>query len=177
MNDLLLYPKSAKYEQLIDESFVFSNENVDDYAKHFEDAINLLSNDFTKTIKVQVFLAEFVRELSKKFEIRLDEIAYAIGKKPSQLDHKLDAPHLWGTISELVTKGKGEKTELIKSSNENIRDAQVEALDQVDDLKDELQLSIDQASKLVTQKVVDLRRTVVAIAKATKKGGNKTCTG
>ena len=45
-----------------------------------------------------------------------------------------------------------------------------------DELKGELNLSIAEASKLSVKKVTDLRRTVVAIAKATKDGaeGNMT---
>ena len=94
MNDLLLSAKSAKYEELIDDSFAFSNENAAGYPNYFNDAIILLSIDLTKMIKVQAFLAEFVRESSKKLETRLNEIADIIGKKTSQLDLELDGPHL-----------------------------------------------------------------------------------
>ena len=116
---------------------------------------------------MQAFLAQFVRESSKKIETRLDEIADTIGNKPAQLNHELDAPHLWGAISELVTKGERDKIDQHKLVNENLLESRAETVNQIDDLRSELELSFDQANKLSSQRVLDLRKTVTIIARAT----------
>ena len=81
----------------------------------------------------------------------------------------LDIPYLWGTISELVTKGKKDKVILVKTFEGSLRSSQAETLDLFDNLKDKLQTVIDEATKLSVKKVTDLRRRVV-IAKAIKQG-------
>ena len=56
LNEMLSSAKNVKYEQLIDDSFAFLNENTL-YTQHFNNAIDLLLKDLMKIIKVQDFLA------------------------------------------------------------------------------------------------------------------------
>ena len=158
---------------MIDDSFAFLNENAPGYSNHSDEAINFLLKDLTKITKVQGFLANFVLESSKKLEAKLDNIVDTIGQKLSLLDKALDIPHLWGTIYDLVTKGEEDKVLLDKTFEKVLRSSQAKTLDLFDNLKDELQITIDKASKLSVKKVTDIRRSFFTIAKATKQGVEK----
>ena len=70
----------------------------------------------------------------------------------------------------VINAGEGDKIDQHKLVNENLLESRAKTVNQIDDLRSELELSLDQANKLSSQRVLDLRNTVAIIARATKKG-------
>ena len=70
---------------------------------HLDESLHNMFSDLAKVRKVQSFLGNIIQNTTNKFELKLDDIMDSIGVKPNRLGRDFDAPHVWGTLSQVIS--------------------------------------------------------------------------
>ena len=78
----------------MNEDFISENEEAENYANHFDDAIEAFTKYVDQVIKVHISLKNVIQHSGRKFEVRLDEIYDILGSKSSCLEKALYPPNI-----------------------------------------------------------------------------------
>ena len=99
-----------RYKSLFSSNTHFEEGSFQQYAKHLDSSVEIVFEELEKSRKVQDFLENLVHNSTKSVEVKLHNLRDLIGRKPAQLQDKLDTPDLWGTMGEVASQMEEQKT-------------------------------------------------------------------
>ena len=67
--------------------------------QHFDRSLRAFGEDLQKMRDSQISVENVIKDMSTTFEVRIRELEDRLGKQPSDLNAKYDAPTVWGSVA------------------------------------------------------------------------------
>ena len=153
-----------KFEPILRENNQLE-EFLDKYSLHVNDTFSQMQQEINKLQLNQQVLVQLINDNTQHQKSLLSDLLDKVGEKPYHITSQFDAPHLWGSIGEVINQILAIKEQFTKQSSIT----KSEMIDIVDNERAQIEKTIKSTVEPVKVMSTNVKSSLITIASSLKK--------